>query len=209
MIGWPFRRHRVGDPDPERFLAELARAHPGKLRYTDLDRYRDFHKYIDNEADEAPMAEYAESLGYRFETSWAYFMPIEKVLAKLGEGTEHAVIDAQDEAVLRRLALPVERVSEIAIRDSPERCKLLEDYLVIDVKGDVFLCCAASGHPSNCIGSYLDLPLQELQERKRRHSLCGSCMKQGVPILDLHGSHDRAFERIGRAERSRWQSGAR
>ena len=42
MIGWPFRRHRIGDPDPERFLAGLARAHPGKSRYTDVDRYRDF-----------------------------------------------------------------------------------------------------------------------------------------------------------------------
>lgn len=35
-----FRRR--GNPDPERFLAELARAYPGKGRYTDVDRYRDF-----------------------------------------------------------------------------------------------------------------------------------------------------------------------
>ncbi len=42
MIGWPFRRTRLGCPDPERFLSELARSHPGKVRYTDLDRYRDF-----------------------------------------------------------------------------------------------------------------------------------------------------------------------
>jgi len=42
MIRWPFGRSCTGSPDPERFLAELARAHPGKSRYADLDRYRDF-----------------------------------------------------------------------------------------------------------------------------------------------------------------------
>ncbi len=42
MIRWPFRRTRPGNPDPERFLSQLARAHPGKSRYADLDRYRDF-----------------------------------------------------------------------------------------------------------------------------------------------------------------------
>lgn len=40
---WPFRRHRVGDPDPEAFLAELAASHPGK-GYTKMDRYRDFRR---------------------------------------------------------------------------------------------------------------------------------------------------------------------
>ena len=44
MSLWPFRRPRTGSPDPERFLAELARAHPGKAGYADLDRYRDFRQ---------------------------------------------------------------------------------------------------------------------------------------------------------------------
>ncbi len=40
MIRWPWRR--PGNPDPEAFLAELARSHPGGRRYTNIDRYRDF-----------------------------------------------------------------------------------------------------------------------------------------------------------------------
>ncbi len=44
MIRWPFRRHRVGTPDPEAFLAELAAAHPGKSYDKSVDRYREFRR---------------------------------------------------------------------------------------------------------------------------------------------------------------------
>lgn len=40
---WPWRRYRVGTPDPEAFLAELATVHPGKS-YKPMDRYRDFRR---------------------------------------------------------------------------------------------------------------------------------------------------------------------
>lgn len=39
-----WRRYRVGDPDPEAFLAELARSHPGKAYHNSIDRYRDFRR---------------------------------------------------------------------------------------------------------------------------------------------------------------------
>ena len=42
MIRWPFRR-RVGSPDPEAFLSELAASHPGK-GYKPMDRHRDFKR---------------------------------------------------------------------------------------------------------------------------------------------------------------------
>ena len=42
MIHWPWRRYRVGDPDPEAFFTELAAAHPGDGRYRRMDQYRDF-----------------------------------------------------------------------------------------------------------------------------------------------------------------------
>ena len=34
---------RLGDPDPEAFLADLAKSHPGKS-YSKMDRYRDFRR---------------------------------------------------------------------------------------------------------------------------------------------------------------------
>jgi hypothetical protein len=48
VILWPFRRNRVGNPDPEAFLAELAASYPGK--YRPKDRYRDFRRvFLDSE----------------------------------------------------------------------------------------------------------------------------------------------------------------
>jgi len=38
------RFRRLGDPDPEAFLAELANSHPGKKNYRATDRYRDFRR---------------------------------------------------------------------------------------------------------------------------------------------------------------------
>lgn len=45
---WPFRK--IGNPDPDAFFAELQRSHPGKARYTKMDRYRDFRRvFMDSE----------------------------------------------------------------------------------------------------------------------------------------------------------------
>ena len=42
--------HRLGDPDPEAFLAELAAAYPGKKYSKSIDRYRDFRRlFLDSE----------------------------------------------------------------------------------------------------------------------------------------------------------------
>ena len=50
MIRWPFRRHRVGDPDQEAFFAELAASHPGKGYKNSMGRYRDFRRvFLDSE----------------------------------------------------------------------------------------------------------------------------------------------------------------
>jgi len=37
-----FWRASRGQPDPEKFFAELARTHPGRGNYAPIDRYRDF-----------------------------------------------------------------------------------------------------------------------------------------------------------------------
>jgi len=37
------RRH-VGQPDPELLFEQIARFHPGRARYSDMDRYRDFRQ---------------------------------------------------------------------------------------------------------------------------------------------------------------------
>ena len=81
MIRWPFRRHRVGDPDPEAFLAELAASHPGK-GYKPMDRYRDFRRvFLSDEQDRRVLYEVMTFCGMfrsaapraEFETNETFF----------------------------------------------------------------------------------------------------------------------------------------
>jgi phosphopantothenate synthetase len=62
-----------------------------------------------------------------------------------------------------------------------QACTLLDDQITIDVNGNVALCCASSMDRANTIGSFLELPLDEIQRRRNRHTLCGPCMELGVP----------------------------
>ena len=64
-----------------------------------------YHKYVDNEADEAPMRAYAEALGYRFASDWALIMPLEKTLTIADPANPRATLTRQDRATLDRLAL--------------------------------------------------------------------------------------------------------
>ena len=73
------RGHAAGDIETvKRNMRRLAEAKARTAASTDLEVY--YHKYVDNEADEAPMRAYAEALGYRFASDWALIMPLEKTL---------------------------------------------------------------------------------------------------------------------------------
>lgn len=193
------RGHVGGDiehvKDNMRRLSE-ARMRTGAT--TDMEVF--FHRYVDNEADEAPMKALSESLGYRFATGWAYLMPVEKVLSTISAGED--VSSSTDEHVTERLALPVAESVEISASHNLTSCDLQTDFMALDVTGEVYLCCASSGRPGNKIGNYLDLPLAEIQARKRAHSLCGPCLSHGLPVLFNHA--DPRFDEIGRREQRRF-----
>ena len=95
---WPFRRHRVGTPDPEAFLAELAQAHPGKA-YKPMDKYRAFRRlFLDSEQGRRVLYELM-SWGHmyrspakmsNFDTNETFFHEGESHFAKLIMSTMHA-----------------------------------------------------------------------------------------------------------------------
>jgi len=74
-----------------------------------------------------------------------------------------------------------------------ERCYLLEDIVVLDVEGNAMLCCGSSMAGANRIGNFLDMPLAELQRRRRAMSLCASCLSLGLP--DYFAGHPE-FEKL-------------
>jgi hypothetical protein len=194
--------HKKGDIERVKYnMRRLAEARDELDAKSDIEVF--FHKYLDNRDDEAKMKIFAESLGFRFVSAWAYLMPVEKMLAIAEPESKNASeLTDQDRDLISRLALSPEDALSVTRAKNNKDCPLY-DYLTIDIRGDVFLCCAASGKPQNQIANYLDTSLGDIYKAQLRHSLCGSCLKHGLP--ELYGHTDPKFEDIGVKARADWE----
>ena len=181
--------HLRGDIDVvKRNMAEVARAKRRTRSSTRIEVI--FHRYLGNHEDEARMAEYADSLGFEFTPVWAYMMPLEKVLAFVdGDATDVQLSD-EDRELIDRLALPLDRALGAARQARVPNCKLRDRQMTLTPTGDVMLCCTVYDKGTYTLGSYLDTPLDELQEMKYRHRMCGTCMKHGLHVLFTYGTEE-------------------
>jgi MoaA/NifB/PqqE/SkfB family radical SAM enzyme len=180
--------HRQGNIEVvKRNMERLAKARAETNANTQVEVY--YHRYLHNVDEIAPMEEFAKSLGFDFLTHLAYLTPVEKIIA-ISEGH----VTPEDQEIMSRLALPLDRALEVTSREPLSQCGLLEDVVVLDVKGNAMLCCASSMESVNVIGNYLEVPLEELQKRRREKELCGPCMKLGIPDYFFQLSPE--FERI-------------
>ena len=93
-----------------------------------------------------------------------------------------AEVTAADLSIIDRLGVSLKDVVELASHTPVDSCSLQDSAVVLDVTGNVYLCCeAAMDAKRNGIASYLDTPLQIVQARKKDHSLCTTCMASGMP----------------------------
>ena len=163
------RGHREGNIEiVKRNMIELAdaKARAGPSTYIEVF----FHRYIYNLHEVEPMASFAKSLGFNFNAYLAQIYPVEKIIA-----IANGQANDDDRRVLRSLALPLDRALAFTAAQNSSSCTLLDDQIAIDVMGNVNLCCASSMGRGNSIGSFLELPLAEIQRRRYAHSLCGPC----------------------------------
>jgi MoaA/NifB/PqqE/SkfB family radical SAM enzyme len=169
------RGHREGDIEiVKENMRRLAAAHDRVRSKTRIEVF--YHRYRDNAHELAPMRDFAESLGFAFTSTLAYVTTVEKLIAiAQGETTP------EDDALLSRLAVPLDRALAITSQLRRDTCNLLEDIVVLDVEGNAMLCCGSSMAAVNRIGNFLDLPLAELQRRRRAKTLCRSCLSLGLP----------------------------
>lgn len=194
--------HKGGDIEKVKAnMRRLAEARDATGASTDIEVF--YHKYLDNVPDEALMKAYAEELGFRFVSAWAYLMPVEKMLTVGGKTEMGATLTDGDRALIDRLALAPEKALEITRKTHTTTCNLY-DFLTIDVRGDLYLCCASSGAPKNKLGSYLKMGIDEIREKQRTHNLCGPCMELGLPTL--YGHSDERFDAIGESELKKYQA---
>jgi MoaA/NifB/PqqE/SkfB family radical SAM enzyme len=169
------RGHREGDIDAvKRNMVRLAEAKARTESQTSIEVF--YHRYAYNLHEVAPMQAFATSLGFGFQSYLAQIYPVEKII-DIARGN---ITDA-DRLVLENLALPLDKALAFTAAKGSTTCTLLDDQVSIDVNGNVTLCCASSMDRVNSIGRFLDLPIEEIQRRRRLHSLCRACGELGIP----------------------------
>ena len=145
-----------------------------------------YHRYKGNLEDELLMRNFAKQLGFTFVPVWAMMMPVEKILAYVGEAPEGVSLNQEDIQVIDQLALPLGPALTAAKGQDAHSCTLQDDQMTLDHRGMVSLCCSVYEGKYN-IGSYLDLTLGELQDRKYKQDICKSCMSCGVSTYITYG----------------------
>ena len=160
-----------------------------------------FHRYLGNHEDERRMKEYAESLGFEFGPYYAYLMPLEKNLAFAEPETTDTQLTSEDQALIGRLALPLDLAIEAAKRRRHRPCRLRDQEMAINCEGRVMLCCAVYERSKNDLGSYLDVSLEDLQKLKYEHNQCTSCMRNGIHVLATGDSP--VFDTLARENEAR------
>jgi pyruvate-formate lyase-activating enzyme len=174
--------HKNGDIERvKRNLAELAETREKCGSTTDL--VVGFHRYLGNHEDEQEMRELAGSLGIGFEPQWAYLMPLEKVMAYVEPSATSTVLQADDRALIDKLALKLDDALAISSKSPRKKCQLRDQMMSLNVRGEVMLCCVVYDQQKYGLGSYLDLPLEKLQDLKYQHWQCAGCMSQGLHKL--------------------------
>lgn len=178
--------HRGGDielvKDNMVRLAEAKKTTQSKTRIIVV-----FHRYLHNQDDERDMRAFAKSLNFDFTTYWAYLMPLEKNLAFLGHEDAPTDLNAADRSLIDRLALPLDRAIEVS-RVAPARdCRLRERQMAINSEGKVMLCCSVFDQSRYTLAPFLETSLEELQALKYGHSMCATCMGEGLHVLMTYG----------------------
>ncbi len=149
-----------------------------------------FHRYLGNHQDELEMKEYTESLGFRFDPEWAYLMPLEKVLAYTAPDSIDVELTDQDRDLIDRLAMPLAPSIAACTKHRQKPCVLRDARMALTFQGDVMLCCTVYDQSQYKLASFLETPLENLQEMKYRHRMCESCMTHGIHVLFTYGTEE-------------------
>ena len=169
-----------------------------------------YHRYLGNLDDEFKLRELAAKFEIIFETSWAYLMPLEKLLAFAYNDPHFSPMTEEDHKVIKRLALPFDEAISIAMRHRNQPCKLFENQIVMNVQGDVILCCGLYDQAKYKLGNFLERPLSEITKDKRQlekcKDMCGACTKKGAHVYAVYGSPE--FDRVATHNVLQYYAGA-
>lgn len=147
-----------------------------------------YHRYYGNLDEEVLMRKYAASLGFEFETGWAFMMPLEKTLAYVSDDFREITLSEDDREIISKLPLNPKQASAAALKYAHKQCQLIGEYLAIDYKGNVQLCCAVYDSSKFTIANFLEMPLTEIQQMRSTNSYCTKCTQHGMHIYATYGA---------------------
>jgi MoaA/NifB/PqqE/SkfB family radical SAM enzyme len=147
-----------------------------------------YHRYLGNLDDELLMKKFAEDLGFNFETSWSFMMPIEKVLAYVSENIAETTLTDEDLKLIQKLSLPLGEAIDVSQKYKNSACDLRDGQMTLDFQGNVQLCCGVYDSTRFTVGSFMSVSTTELQRLKYQNNLCTKCMDKGIHVYFVFGA---------------------
>lgn len=168
--------HAAGDIEKVKRNMKLLAESKRRVGNTTTNIQVCYHRYLHNLSELTEMQEYAASLGFGWYSNWAYLLPIEKAM----ELAEDRLPERDAEFVDSQFALPTREAVKVAkeFRDAP--CRLLKEQLVLDMKGNVVLCCTVYDLKNNALGNFLSMSVADFMKAKEGHPTCDRCMANGL-----------------------------
>lgn len=175
-------RQEVYERTHRRGRIDLVKSNMYRLRHY-MDKHRsdmvvevNFHMYKSNvSGDLDKMRTLCDELGFIFDPTVAFFMPVEKLI-----DTVNGKMDQTDQSVLSNLLLPIDDVMAIGATVQRDRCTLYDKQIIINWDSSVSLCCVTFDPDTSIVHrNYLETTSAEILNAKANNSICGDCMKAG------------------------------
>lgn len=136
-----------------------------------------FHLYNYNLKDAVLMKKYSANLGFSFTPYWAGWGSIEKKLQYVEDKDSLAANELR--IAYGKMPFSYDEALRAIKSKDDESCNYQEKYIVINVLGNVQLCCLVYDSAKYTIGGLFDKSIAELYESIRQHDLCIKCKKYG------------------------------
>jgi len=147
-------------------------------------------RYLGNLDELVLMRDFAISLGFAFRQTIAALFPLEKLLVYLSDPIAREEIKKNEKELLDILLFPYEELLSVARLFKRFPCSFLEDQIVINARCEVQLCPLVYDPFRFRIVDFLSESFDAIQQLKRKHEFCKSCIDKGIHTLGLRFGPD-------------------
>jgi len=173
----------------------LVKANLYRLRYL-IDKYKvstlvdvNYHLYNNNcSKNLKKMQELCDELDFSLSTTYALVMPLERVIAHCESSSSE-----EDKILDSKLLVTMQEGIEASEGVELESCPFKENQITINWDLSLPVCCLVYNRSEATIltKNYLEMPLEKINEKKAKVSLCSKCMAYGLPSYNMGFNKDK------------------